>query len=247
MPLRAPRHLRTSTINPLSFACSRKRTAAGDGSSAAAGVLYKNPILRPDSAASCKRRTSRSFTNGHHANAAPKALQRSVCSNAHNVSTEALVSITSKRCNCTPLCASAGAKGTYGGEMNATYRSERLSCANVGISRLNSPMPVAVGMSSITAPSGHPAPGRMASSSAHPVGAVPARRLASRPVRHRRASCSNVWARCADMGNHRVGIRTTSSPRRMTPTARPSTVSASRRRSISMEAKSGLAGTSLTM
>src|SRR5690606_13941941 len=117
MPLRAPRHLRTSTINPLSFACSRKRTAAGDGSSAAAGVLYKNPILRPDSAASCKRRTSRSFTNGHHANAAPNALQRSVCSNAHNVSTEALVSITSKRCNCTPLCASAGAKGTYGGEM----------------------------------------------------------------------------------------------------------------------------------
>src|SRR5690606_3643584 len=94
MPLRAPRHFKTSTSRPCSLACKRRRMAAGEGSSAADGDLYKKPMLPPDSAASCNRRTSRSFAVEHQASTAPNDLQRNVCSNAHSASSLARASMT---------------------------------------------------------------------------------------------------------------------------------------------------------
>lgn len=225
-PPLAPRHFKTSIISSAAaFDRSRKRTAAGEDSCAAPGDRYRNPTLRPASAASCSLRVSRFLMSVGQPMTAPNDLHRNVCSRAQRISAGFSARIIRSRSSRTPWLFSAGAKGMYGGEMSATCCSDAVMLAITGISKRNSPMAVCVGMSSTIVPDCQPPCGNTASSSALPVARITEGTAPSR--RHARASCSKASAR--------VMVQGFFIPVRMIPTASPSIVSSCFRKSISIE------------
>ena len=133
-----PRLLSRLTRAPCRPASTRgssiTRNMAGDASLANRWLRYNTPSARPCSAASCSRRMARGLARGNQASAISHAPERSACSCAHN---GRCVRTMSMRSSATPCAASAGAKGSCGGDTQVHQRAgvSRDNAASAGSSR----------------------------------------------------------------------------------------------------------------
>src|SRR5215469_10785637 len=187
---RALRPLMRVSRTPAASGSTARRNTAAEASRAARRGRNNTPSVWPRSAASCRRRISRSFGRRIQPRTASQAPEPSACSKAHRGRAPPTTAI---RSSITPQAASAGANGISGGATHTHQRAlaARVSAASAGMSSVSSPLPKRETRISIRPVRGQPLSGRYSSSAAYPLD-NPARRAALRP--RQMAGCSSSRA-----------------------------------------------------